>query len=655
MRSTARILRLYTRAAEAGRSTKRVRPSVPTFTAAIQHSLLRSLWSGSCSCIHHSNHHVDPARARHPPLSRPFSSLPSAAPTPLLPPAVRQLQPRISHLLYNLQHSQLPTPLPPATTALLSSARHALTQPFLLVVVGEYNSSKSSLINALIGQSLLAVGPLPTTEHIYVIQHSQHASSSTTIAGAADPSTTSPAPIRALTADSPLLQSVSIVDTPGTNALSREHEQLTTSFLPRADLLLLVTSADRPFSESERAFLQQTQQYRKKVVLVLSKADLLPGDDDKRAVVEYVRRGAEEVLDEQPTVLVASTKLGSEGVRSVEEFITRSLTATDRLHLKLSSPLLVARRVLSEREEELRLLDALIARKAGLLEQVERLSADYAAGMEAELGRQWTRVHNVFARLQQRSVDWVAEKGQLIRVTEWLRDDMAVKYEREVQQWTDVQSEVQAALLALLDGLSERSERYVQEVRRIVVEGEEDMAAERQHRLLQSMQGAVGDILSAEMSESARSPLSSAAISASLSSSLFTSAALHTGALSLAVSSLLSLSFLDFTGLVSSLLVVGGLGWLPWRRSQLVESVKSKVVEMEARVQGVVRREVEVERERIERRVARWMDEVRRGVEKERGTLTAAKTEVGTMQGECEQLLREVNAWKETSMDRNCE
>ena len=516
------------------------------------------------------------------------------------------------------------------------------------MIVGEYNSSKSSLINALVGQPLLAVGPLPTTEHIYVIQHSKHGAgpNGSSMDGDSFTSSTSSPHTRSITAASPLLESVSIVDTPGTNALSREHEQLTTSFLPRADLLLLVTSADRPFSESERTFLQHTQQYRKKVVLVLGKADLLGSEEERRQVVEYVAKGAAEVLGEEPTVLVASTKQGAAGVKAVEGFITRSLTATDRLHLKLSSPLLVAQRVLSERDEEIRLIDALIARKAAVLQQVERLSADYAVGMETELSRQWARVHNVFARLQQRSTEWVEEKGQLSRVTEWLRDDMAVKYEREVQQWTDVQSEVQAALLVLLDGLSERSERYVQEVRRIVVEGEEDMAAERQHRLLQSMQGAVGDILSAEMSESTRSPLSSAAISASLSTSLFTSAALHTGALSLAVSSLLSLSFLDFTGLLSSLLVVGGLGWLPWRRSRLVEEVKGKVVEMEGRVQGVVRREVEVERERIERRVARWMEEVRRGVERERGTLTAARAEVGAMRAEGEQLLRQVNEWK---------
>ena len=472
MRSTVRSLRLHQRSVVKAVQTtsRRAWPSSLSFTPPNERSLLRSLWSGAC--IRHSTRlqpHSHQSPRHH--LFHPYSSsVPTSTPQPsLLPPTVRQLQLRISNLLYNLQHSQLPTALPTATSSLLASARQALTEPFLLVIVGEYNSSKSSLINALIGQPLLAVGPLPTTEHVYIIQHSQHSSSSTTNVEVDNTtSTASSTPIRTITASSPLLNSISIVDTPGTNALSREHEQLTASFLPRADLLLLVTSADRPFSESERTFLQHTQQYRKKVVLVLGKVDLLTTDDERRQVVQYVAQGAAEVLGEPPTVLVASTKQGAQGVKAVVEYITQSLTATDRLHLKLSSPLLVARGVLSEREEEVRLLDALITRKAAVLQQLEQLSVEYAAAMEGELSRQWTRVHNVFARLQQRSVEWVDEKGRLSRVTEWLRDDMAVKYEREVQQWTDVQSEVQAALLALLDGLSERTERYLQEVRRIV-------------------------------------------------------------------------------------------------------------------------------------------------------------------------------------------
>lgn len=42
-----------------------------------------------------------------------------------------------------------------------------------------------------------------------------------------------------------------IVDTPGTNVILQRQQRLTEEFVPRADLLVFVLSADRPLSESE--------------------------------------------------------------------------------------------------------------------------------------------------------------------------------------------------------------------------------------------------------------------------------------------------------------------------------------------------------------------------------------------------------------------
>lgn len=42
-----------------------------------------------------------------------------------------------------------------------------------------------------------------------------------------------------------------IVDTPGTNVILQRQQRLTEEFLPRADMLLFVISADRPLTESE--------------------------------------------------------------------------------------------------------------------------------------------------------------------------------------------------------------------------------------------------------------------------------------------------------------------------------------------------------------------------------------------------------------------
>ena len=85
-----------------------------------------------------------------------------------------------------------------------------------------------------------------------------------------------------VTAPVELLRDLNIVDTPGTNAIHREHERLTREFVPRADLVLFVTSADRPFTESERAFLESIRDWGKKIVVVVNKADIFETDGELR-------------------------------------------------------------------------------------------------------------------------------------------------------------------------------------------------------------------------------------------------------------------------------------------------------------------------------------------------------------------------------------
>ena len=132
----------------------------------------------------------------------------------------------------------------PDLVAIDSSIRQ-LDELFLLVVVGEFNAGKSAFINALAGQPILREGVTPTTARIHVLKHGESVVHATEAEG-----------VSVTTAPVELLRDVHIVDTPGTNAIIREHEQLTTHFVPRADLVLFVTSADRPFTETERAFFE---------------------------------------------------------------------------------------------------------------------------------------------------------------------------------------------------------------------------------------------------------------------------------------------------------------------------------------------------------------------------------------------------------------
>ena len=59
----------------------------------------------------------------------------------------------------------------------LSQLRDALfhaDHPFLIVLVGPFNSGKTSMLNALMGKpDLMAVSPVPTTDRICILRHGE--------------------------------------------------------------------------------------------------------------------------------------------------------------------------------------------------------------------------------------------------------------------------------------------------------------------------------------------------------------------------------------------------------------------------------------------------------------------------------------------------
>ena len=123
--------------------------------------------------------------------------------------------------------------------------RNQLEEPFYLLVAGEYNSGKSSFINAMCGEHILHEGPTPTTNRITLLTYGDKVE----VKEVGDHLCQATYPMETL-------KDVTLVDTPGTNSIIIERTALTQSFVHRAELVLFVTSADHPFTESERQFLQ---------------------------------------------------------------------------------------------------------------------------------------------------------------------------------------------------------------------------------------------------------------------------------------------------------------------------------------------------------------------------------------------------------------
>jgi predicted GTPase len=115
--------------------------------------------------------------------------------------------------------------------------------------------------------------------------------------------------LHVISAPAEILREIHIVDTPGTNAIIREHEAITADFVPRSDLVLFVTSADRPFTETERAFLEQVRGWGKKVVIVINKIDILEGEKQIEEIGGFVAENARTLLGFSPDIFPVSARL----------------------------------------------------------------------------------------------------------------------------------------------------------------------------------------------------------------------------------------------------------------------------------------------------------------------------------------------------------
>ena len=194
--------------------------------------------------------------------------------------------------------------VPREALATLQNAILQLDELFLLVVVGEFNAGKSALMNALLGagqERVLAEGVTPTTSRVTLVKWGPEIAEQVVDEGYA-----------IYTHPLALLRELNIVDTPGTNAVIRQHERLTEEFVPRSDLVLFVTSADRPLTESERQFLERIRAWGKKVIIAINKADIFENDVARQEVLDFVRRHSSEALGFEPEIFLVSARLAQQ-------------------------------------------------------------------------------------------------------------------------------------------------------------------------------------------------------------------------------------------------------------------------------------------------------------------------------------------------------
>jgi small GTP-binding protein len=540
----------------------------------------------------------------------------------------------------------------PADAHTLDDTLAHLDELFLLVIAGEFNSGKSSFINALLGDKVVAEGVTPTTDRITLLRYG------------AEPSEL---PLeefllqRSFPAD--VLQRLTIVDTPGTNAIIRQHEELTREFIPRSDLVLFVTSADRPFTESERAFLAAIQEWGKKIVIVLNKVDLLePSEVDQ--VIGFISENTRDLLGFTPEIFPVSSRLAQRArngagdevwqasrFEAVERYILETLDEEQRVRLKLLSPLGVAQHLASK---YLLVVDSRLATLRddfASLDNIERQLDLFRDDLTVDFKFHLTEVENVLSEFELRGMQFFDETIQLRNIWQ-LRNSDLVRESFEAEVVGDLPQQVEQRLNGLIDWMIDKNLRLWQSV----------MDYLQRERVPQHRAGLIGDVggsfdynRAALLDSVARRTqevvatydreTESRALSEDVRNAIVATGLAGVGAVGLGalVLTIFQTALLDFTGLLAAGAIAAlGMFVLPAKRRQVKKEFHAKLVELRERLLATMRRQFATELDQMLTRIREAIAPYTRFIRGQRVLLVDVQRDLAEVDAELGRLRAEI-------------
>jgi len=480
----------------------------------------------------------------------------------------------------------------------LQQAILQLDELFLLVIVGEFNAGKSALMNALLGEKVLPEGVTPTTSRVTLVKWGEQVAEKVV-----DESFSTYAhPL-------PLLHELNIVDTPGTNAVIRRHERLTDEFVPRSDLVLFVTSADRPMTESERQFLERIRAWGKKVVMVLNKVDIFENNAALDEVRQFVLRHAEDVLGFPPGFFPVSARLAQRArampdgderrrlleasrIEALEGYIQATLDDAARLQLKFNNPLGVAEHIVEQTASTADEQAETLSEDRETVTALESVILAYEQELKSELAPRLAEIENILFRLQQRGLDFFDNTLRLTNILELTRGDR-VRAQFEKQVLADVPRQIEEHVQRLIDWLVQKDlhqwqqamtylqRRQARYTEHIVGQGAAPMDA-RRRELIESVGRTAQTIVETYDRNKEASELAASVETAVAQVALLEAGAVGLGAL---IISIVASSALDITGLLAAgTLAIVGFFVIPYKRKQAKDDFKGKMETLRAKL-----------------------------------------------------------------------
>jgi len=538
--------------------------------------------------------------------------------------------------------------------AVRQAAEH-LTSLFLLVIVGEFNAGKSAFINALVGAEVMPEGVTPTTSVINLLQFGETPSESVLLDG-----------IIARTYPAEFLDEITVVDTPGTNAIIREHETLTQRFVPRSDLVLFVTSADRPFTESEREFMAEIREWGKKIVIIVNKVDLLRDERAVDEVMAFVRENIQRLLGFPPEVFPVSALLAQQSkalgernpdeqqrlwarsrFEALERYVVETLDEEGRIRLKLLNPLGIAERLteryLTATAERL----AVLREDLATIENIDAQLVVYQEDMRRQFTYHLTRIENIIVKMISRGDAFFEETIRIGRIFDLINTDkIRGQFERVVV--ADTETRIDATIDELIDWMVEQDLHTWQAVteyidRRRLSKYEDELIGEvggsfryDRRSLLESVSRRAQEEVDLYDPETEAHELSLSVRNAVATVAIAEAGAVGLGALVVAAASTVAV---DITGILAASLIAGvGLFVLPVRRRKARNDFHERAEELERRLMEVMREQFDHELARSVERIRETIAPYTRFVRTEQEKLSRLETELSGTRNELRAL-----------------
>lgn len=262
----------------------------------------------------------------------------------------------------------------PEWLAIIDNLIASLKEPFVFVVVGEVNVGKSTFLNALFGQEFSRTGVMPTTEKILFFKHGpEHRVVPVTPT------------LDEVHVPADFLRDFHIVDTPGTNSIENEHQQITERFVPVADLVIFVFPAMNPWGASAWQFLDKVhREWMRNVIFILQQCDLR-SPEEIQVITDYMgqlcrqRFGREFPLfpvSAKKAFLARSSGLDRErlleesGFHKLENHISHAVQQNPARMKKLAGTLGLGRQILEQLKERTVANMRTMQRKTALLAEL---------------------------------------------------------------------------------------------------------------------------------------------------------------------------------------------------------------------------------------------------------------------------------------------